>query len=191
MLADGCRLSLAAVQADARTLTGKTLFGATIAVPLDQVVALDIRQGRAAYLSDLKPTSYQYTPFFSEAPYTWVADGSVAGDDLRLGGGTFTKGIGMHSASRITYALDGKYRRFDAMVGLDDRTGQLGNVRIQIMVDGKPRDWGWDKELTARDGPKEVRLNLAGARELTLVIDYGRFRFVQGQVNWADARLVK
>ena len=62
-------------------------------------------------------------------------------------------------------------------------------MRVKVLVDGKPRDWGWDKELTGRDGVKEVRLDVVGARELTLAVEYGRFD--QGQVDWADARLVK
>lgn len=194
VLADGCRLGLASLRADALTLTGKTLFGATVQIPLMDVRAIDIRQGRAVYLSDLKPASYQYTPYLPRLSYSWIADGSIgdgspAGDDMRLAGSTYVKGLGMHSASRISYALDGHYRRFEATVGLDDHGGQNGSVRLRILVDGKDRDWGWDKELTARDGPKAVRLDVAGARELTLVVEYGRFD--QGQVNWADARLVK
>ncbi len=194
VLADGCRLGLASARSDGVTLTGKTLFGATVQIPLADVRAMDIRQGRAVYLSDLKPASYQYTPYLPRLSYPWVADGSIgdgspAGDDMRLAGSTYVKGLGMHSASRISYALDGQYRRFEATVGLDDHGGQNGSVRIRILVDGKDRDWGWDKDLTARDGPKTVRLDVAKARELTLIVDYGRFD--QGQVNWADARLVK
>jgi hypothetical protein len=194
VLADGCRLSLASLRADAVMLTGKTLFGATVQIPLSEVRAIDIRQGRAVYLSELKPASYQYTPYLPRLSYPWIADGSIGdgspvGDDMRLAGSTYVKGLGMHSASRISYPLDGQYRRFEAIVGLDDHGGRNGSVRLRILVDGKERDWGWDKELTARDGPKTVRLDVAGARELTLVVEYGRFD--QGQVNWADARLVK
>ena len=194
VLADGSRLGLASARSDGPTLTATTLFGETVTVPLDHVISLDIRQGQAVYLSDLKPASYEYSPYLPGLAYSWMADGCVgdgspAGDDLRLGGATYVKGLGMHSESRITYALDAHYRRFEAVVGLDDRFGQKGKVRLQVLADGKPRDWGWDKELTARDGPQEVRLDVKGVRELTLVVEYGRFD--QGQVNWADARLVK
>ncbi|OAI50789.1 hypothetical protein AYO44_17500 [Planctomycetaceae bacterium SCGC AG-212-F19] len=194
VLADGCRLGVASVRLDGNRLTGKTLFGATVTLPLADLRALDIRQGRAVYLSDLKPASYHFTPYFPRLAYGWVADGSIgdgspAGDEMRLAGSTFGKGIGMHSESRISYALDGAYRRFEALVGLDDRGGANGSVRIKVLVDGKPRELGLDKELTGRDGPKEVRLDVAGARTLTLAVEYGRFD--QGQVNWADARLVK
>lgn len=193
VLANGGRLGVAGVQADATALTAKTLFGETLKVPLEQVVALDIFHGKAVYLSDLKPKAYQYVPFLDakEPALSWSADRNVAGDDLRLGQSTFVKGLGMHSESRITYALDGGYRRFEALVGIDPGADPRAEVRINILVDGKPRAWGWDKELTVRTGPKDARVDVTGARELTLAVEHGQLPFVGGRVNWADARLVK
>jgi hypothetical protein len=97
----------------------------------------------------------------------------------------------MHSESRITYALDGAYRRFEGVVGVDASADRRAEVRISVLVDGKPRAWGWDKTLTTRTGPKEVRVDIGGARELTLVVEHGQVPFVQGRVGWGDARLVK
>src|SRR5262249_30663219 len=93
VLANGSRLALASARTDATTLLGKTLFGAPIQAALDQVSALEMRQGRAVYLSDLKARHYEHTPYLgSRWPY--VLDGSVAGYDLRLAGSTYDKGIG-------------------------------------------------------------------------------------------------
>ena len=189
VLANGGRLSLAQARTTTpQTLSGRTQFGADIQVPLDQVMALDWRQGRAVYLSDLKPRAYEFEPYLGER-WPFVPDGSVAGADLVLGGSTYDKGLGMHSQSRLTYDLGGAYRRFEALVGLDDSAPD-GRVRIQVLVDGKSRDLG-DQELTGRDGPRPVRVDLTGARELTLVVQFARRGNVQGHVDWADARLVK
>jgi hypothetical protein len=192
-LKDGSRLGLSAAQSDGTTLTGRTLFNASISVPLADVVAFDVRQGKVVYLSDLKPHAYKHTPWSAGLEWPYVADGSVGGQDLRLGGGTFDNGLGMHCKSEITYKLDGAYRRFEALVGLDDHEGQGGNVRIRVLVDGKPRDIGWNKDLTAADGPQAVRVNVTAAQELTLIVDRGRGGWwdQQGHVNWVDARLVK
>src|SRR5262249_57610719 len=108
----------------------RPLLGAPVAAPLAELRALDVRQGRAVYLSDLKPTAYQYTPYLPRLTYSWVADGSIgdggpAGDDLRLAGSTYVKGLGMHSASRITYALAGGHRRLQA----GGRLGEAGGRR--------------------------------------------------------------
>jgi hypothetical protein len=58
-------------------------------------------------------------------------------------------------------------------------------------VDGKPHEVGDGEELTARGGPRPVRADVTGARELTLVVEFGARGGVQGHVDWADARLIK
>jgi hypothetical protein len=191
VLADGTRLSLgSAVCEDGETLTGKAVFGADVRVPLGRVVALDLQQGPAVYLSDLRPLRYEHTPYLGVA-WPLVADGSVAGHDLRLAGGVYDRGLGTHSASRVTYAVPAGCRRFEALVGLDDRTGKKGSVRVRVLVDGKERDLGLDSDLTHRAGPVRVRVEVDGAKELTLAVDFGAGGDVGDHVNWADARFVK
>jgi hypothetical protein len=190
VLANGCRLSLASARGDGRLLTGRALVGASVTVPLEQVRALDLFQGRAVYLSDLKPRRYEHRPYLGVS-WPWVADASVTGRDLRLAGGTFDKGLGLHSASRLTYDLGGRYRRFEALVGLDAHTGRAGNVAVGVLLDGKPQDLGWGGELDGGEAPRPVRLAVAGAMVLTLVVDFGRRGDVADHVNWADARLIK
>jgi hypothetical protein len=190
VLANGGRLSLSSARADGEELIGKALFGATVRIPVKQIVALDTRQGRAVYLSDLKPRRYEHTPYLGVRwPYT--VDASVAGNELRVGGSTYDKGIGMHSQSRLTFDLGGSYQWFEAWVGLDDRTGNDGSVIVGALVDGKPIDLGPARDLTGRDKPLTVRARVAGARELTLEVLFGRHGDVQDHVDWADARLIK
>ncbi|HLJ95816.1 MAG TPA: NPCBM/NEW2 domain-containing protein [Gemmataceae bacterium] len=190
VLTNGARLSLLSAQANGEELIGKTFFGASVRIPVRQIIALDLRQGRAVYLSDLEPRRYEHTPYLGvHWPYT--KDTSVAGNELRVGSSTFDKGIGMHSQSRLTYDLGGRYQWFEGSVGLDDRTGHEGSVLIEILVDGKPADWGTARELTGRDKPLPVRVRVAGARELTLAVLFGRHGDVQDHVDWADARLIK
>jgi hypothetical protein len=188
VLANGGRLSFASAHADARTLFGKTHFGATVEIPLEQLVRLDVRQGRAVYLSDLKPARYEHTPYLG-VHWPWVRDGSVAGDDLALAGNVCDKGVGMHSESRLTYDLAGQYRWFEALVGLDDRTGKEGSVRVQVAVDGAVHEIGG--ELRSVDGARPVRLRVAGARQLTVLVLFGQHGDVQDHLDWVDARLIK
>jgi hypothetical protein len=190
VLGNGSRLSLASARSADRILSGKTLFGVAVQIPVAELIALDLFQGRAVYLSDLKPRRYEHTPYLG-VRWPYVLDGSVAGHPLRLAGGTYDKGLGLHSACRISYDLGRRYQWFTALVGLDDRTGREGSVRIQVLVDGKPQDLGRDDELTGRDAPRALRVRVAGARELTLVVDFGRHGDVGDHVDWADARLIK
>jgi hypothetical protein len=192
VLADGSRVALASARCDdGRTLVGKALFGAPIRAALEQVRALDLRQGRAVFLSDLPPRAYEHTPYLDLA-WPWVADGSTAGLDLRLGGGTYDKGMGLHSQSRLAYDLAGRYRRFHALVGFDDRAeSRDGEVRVRVLVDGKAMDLGWDGVMRPGAAPRPIRLDVTDARELLLAVEFGRRGSVNGRIDWADARLVK
>jgi hypothetical protein len=190
VLVNGCRLALLSAQADDRELRGKTLFGSEVRIGWDQIVALDIRQGKAVYLSDLKPKSYEHTPYLG-LRWNYEMDRSVAGLPLRLNGSQFDKGIGLHSESRLTFALGGNYRRFESLVGLDDQTGQGGNVRIAVLADGKPKDLGPARDLASATGPHPLRVDVTGVKELTLVVEFGPGGDIHDHVDWADARLIK
>ncbi len=192
VLDGGCRLALAAASVDVarRELTGKTLHGTAVTVPLGRVAALDLYGGAAVYLSDLTPRTYEPMPYLGVS-WPLVEDGSVAGRELRLGGATYDRGLGLHAAARVTYALDGRYRRFEALVGLDDQTGKRGRACIRVLVDGKERPLPDGGKVSAAGGPLRVRADVRGARELTLVVDFGRFGDVQAHVNWADACLCR
>lgn len=184
----GGRLSLkSASYSDGETLTGTTVFGARVRVPLRKVAALNLYQGRAVYLSDLKPAKYEYRPFL-DATWPYTLNANAADHDLRLGGSTYDKGISLHSHSRLSYRAGGAYRRFEALVGLDERDGREGSVRVRVLADGETLV---DRELTLRDGPVPIAVKIEGVRELTLEVDFGAGADVQDVVNWVDARLVK
>jgi len=189
VLVNGGRLSLLSPSAGSVALSAKTLFGAEIKVPLADIVALDRRQGRAVYLSDLKPATYEHRPYLS-VRWPYEMDRSVAGNPMWLGGSNFDKGIGMHSDSHLTFDLNGQYRRFEAVVGLDDRTGSEGRVVVRVLLDGNARAIGFE-ELSSTSGAKTVRLDVNGAKQLTLAVEYGPDGDVRDHVNWADARLIK
>ena len=188
---EGTRLSVVqAASADGETLTATTTFGVPLRVAMNQVAALDLFQGKAVYLSDLKPTKYEAEPFL-DVRWPLVADGCANGREIRLANGVYDKGLGMHARSQVTYKLDGGYQRFEALVGLDPRGGAEGSVRLRVLADGKPLAVGIARELTGRDAPVPIAVSVAGVKELTLVVDFGRRGDVQAHVNWADARVVK
>jgi hypothetical protein len=188
--AAGTRLTLVKATSDGTTLTGTAAAGTTLNVPLVHVAALDLFQGRAVYLSDLKPARAEAEPYLN---VTWptIADGNAAGQELRLSSGVFDKGLGMHARSTVTYRLDGSYRRFEAVVGLDPRCGRDGGARIGLRADGKRIDLGGDGLLRGSAAPLTVSVDLTGIKVLTLEADFGPRGDVRADVNWVDARLVK
>jgi hypothetical protein len=188
----GARLTVTALRcSDGTHLEATTLFGAPLRVPLKQVMAIDLHHPRCVCLSDRKPASYEYRPFLGET-WPWTANANPLGHDLRLAGSTYQRGIGLHGPCQLTYKLDGSYRHFEALVGLDDRDGQRGSVGIRILADGKEvKLEGGPAELTVRHGPRRIRVAVNGVRELTLIVDAGAHGNVQDVVNWVEARLLK
>lgn len=194
VLADGSRLPLAQATADAVRLQGTTSFGMKVDVSVSDIVALDRYQGPAKYLSELQPQSYEFRSFLGTDHADYVVDGSVLpgapfGGALALGKNIHDRGIGMAGASRLQYALDGRYRRFEATVGLD-ASAFGGSGKISVLLDGRPVALGFDGNL--KQGTDHfLRVDLAGARTLTLVVDFGAEGNVRERVDWADARLVR
>jgi hypothetical protein len=192
-LADGTRLSAQSVTFDGRTWTAATLFKDTVKVPADQLIAVDVEQGKVSYLSDLKPAKYQYQTFDGEQ-LSWAADRCVTGRPMTLktscGEATFDRGVGLHAECTIVYTLAGKYRRFEALAGLDAKSGARGDATMALLVDGKEQPLANGGRLTNAGGPIAVRVDVTGGKELTVVIRRGAGGHVQDHVNLADARLV-
>jgi hypothetical protein len=138
----------------------------------------------------LTPARYEHRPYLGAA-WPLVKDAAADNHPLRIHGSTYEKGLGTHAPCRVTYALDGKYQRFDAVVGVDSATSPRGRAKVAVEIDGKRSELNGGKELTSETAPVEVRLNVAGARTLTLIVELGAFGDVQANVNWAKARLVR
>jgi hypothetical protein len=189
--AGGGRMLLTSARcSDGKVLEGQTVFGASLRVPMADVAALDVQQAHSVYLSDLEPSQYVYEPYLDDS-WPLARDGNVAGHDLQLQGETYDRGISVHSQSRLRYRLAGRYRRLQARVGLDDRDGRQGSVRLRLLADGKPLTSRLDRELTHAAGPQDINVSVAGVQELTLEVLFGANGDVQDVVDWADARLIR
>jgi hypothetical protein len=166
----------------------RALFGATLALDLEAILRVEFRGGRLVYLSDLEPAAAKETPFF-DLVWHYRRDRSVDGNPLRLGTRAYPKGLGVHSRSELTYALEGAYRRFLAHVGIDEEVGGKGNVDVQVLVDGTVR---FDRKgLRGSDEPVPVALDVAGAKTLTLRVDFGEGLDICDHVDWANARVIR
>jgi hypothetical protein len=187
----GARLSLAELTFDAKTRkwTGRTQFGASLEWNEADLIAVDVRQDAAVDLAELTPARYEHRPFLG-ATWPLMKDAAVTGQPLRLRGHTYEKGIGVHAACQAAYRLDGKYQRFDAVVGIDDGAPK-GRAKVAIDLDGKRIELNDGKEITSKTEPIVVRLDVRKVRALTLIVECGTFGDVQAHVNWAKARLVK
>ena len=109
---------------------------------------------------------------------------------LTLDGTKYDHGIGVHAEAEVVYDLRPAFRRFVAVVGLDDVTGEKGSVVFKVIVDGKlvtqspplegmsQRYWHLDCALPS------------GARRIHLVVDAGPGGGGWGMADWANAGFV-
>jgi len=113
----------------------------------------------------------------------------VVGPALRLGGQTYDRGLGTQSRTLLAYRLDPKAKRFQALVGLDDAAGPLGNVVFKVLVDGKPRYES--PSMGAGEAPRAVDVALEGGKVLILTTEFGERGDVQDSGDWVEARIIR
>ena len=112
---------------------------------------------------------------------------SVDKNSLKLKGVTYPHGLGTHASSEVTIALDGCATKFVAMVGVDDEVGDKGSVSFEIWVDGKRVAEA--PGLKGGGEPKMISADLAGAKEMTLVVDEGDDGMNYDHADWAGAMI--
>jgi hypothetical protein len=192
-LSDGSRLGVVSVTFDGKRWTAMTPFKEAVRWPADRVVSIDVEQGRVSYLSDLRPAKYVYQTFDGEQ-FSWAADRSVTGRPIVLktpaGESTFDRGLGLHADCAVTYSLAGKYRRFEGLVGMDATSGVRGAATVSIAIDGKEQSVPGGGKVSVAAGPLPVRVDVSGAKELTITVRRGSGGNVQDHVDLAEARLV-
>jgi len=190
---DGSRATATKLEADKTSATLQLAGGLELKTATDRIVALQPLGGRVEYLSDMKPISYRHIPFLILSwPYS--ADRSVLGGQLRAGGKLFAKGLGMHSPARITYDLKGTYRQFQADLAIDDEAGQGGSAVFRVFVDDGSGTWQeqyTSETIRGGEPPVPISVDLAGAKRISLLVDYADRGDELDHADWLNARLVR
>jgi glucose/arabinose dehydrogenase len=182
-------------------LTGNSAFGGDWDLEIEigaihaqlafQSAALQLYEGTLPYLSDLSWTSMSNGWGPAERDLANGENGVGDGGPLRLNGVTYTKGLGVHAASDITFALNGAYVRFTSDIGVDDAVGSSGSVVFQVFADGTQL---YDSGLmTGSTATRTVDVDLTGRQNLRLVVTNGGDPPATANwydhANWADAQL--
>jgi glucose/arabinose dehydrogenase len=109
------------------------------------------------------------------------------GPPLRLNGKSYTKGLGVHSESRITYALGNNYSRFKAEVGIDEsKNGSPASVIFEVKADGVTLD---RSDIMRPGMVRVIDVSVAGRQQLELLVTDAGDGGNSDHGNWADARL--
>lgn len=185
---DGSRLIAQQLVVNKTSLHLTSPNGTTWTTAPEELVFLQPLGGRVVYLSDRKAAAYRYVPYLT---LTWPYhnDRNVSGSMLHSGGLLYLKGLGMHSASRLTYVLPEQYRSFQAELAIDDSTDGRGSVRFRVFVDG--REKYTSPIIRGGTPPLPIAVDLSGAKRLDLIVEYADRADEQDHANWLQARLVR
>lgn len=82
------------------------------------------------YAGDLKPV--RFVSGWNGDPRR---DTSIEDNPLRIRGETFARGLGTHAVSEISYKVRSDFRRFVAVVGVDDEKDGQGTVTFSVLAD--------------------------------------------------------
>ena len=187
-LSDGARLLTARLQLQGDSLELTTLSGVKWKAAAKDMVFIMPQTGRAVYLSDIRPDEYRFVPYL-ETKWPYKTDRNVTGGQLRCGERIYLKGIGLHSAARLSYRLDQPWSRFQAELGIDDSTSGGGSVGFRVLVDGMQKYIS--PPIRGGMQPQAISIDLTGAKKLDLVVDYGEAGDVMDHADWLGARLMK
>lgn len=148
---------------------------ATVTTPAQQTVT---------YLSDLAWTSA--TAGFG----TVQKDKSINGNPITLNGVVYSKGIGTHASSTITYNLAGAYTTFVSTVGIDDEENGkgIGHADFQVWGDGVLL---FDSGLLSNGQTANIAINITGVTTLTLIAAPGPDGNIDyAHADWAGAQVL-
>lgn len=137
------------------------------------------------YLSDLQWTSASSGWGPVERDRSNGEQGKKDGTTLKVGGRVFAKGLGVHAASEIRYALGGQCQTFTAFVGIDEEVGGRGSAQFRVLGDGKVLfDSGVRR---GRDLSLPVNVSVAGVKELRLSVSDGGDNNHYDHADWGEA----
>ncbi|HLU39226.1 MAG TPA: NPCBM/NEW2 domain-containing protein, partial [Planctomycetota bacterium] len=162
--------------------------GCDLELPWRHVARLSIRSDRLVYLSDLEPVSVEQTPALSRT-WPWLKDRAPGGPGLVLGGKRYERGLVLVPRTRLVYDLHERYDRFAAVLGIDDRAGDMGDAVVRVF--GDDRNLLTVERVRRSDQPREVELPVAGVRRLILEVDFGENLDFGDHCVFAEARVLR
>ena len=192
----GWRLMAKSVALSEGQLQIATAGGPTFIRPWDSITRLDFSAGKVVYLSDLEPESVRWTDYYdlgSAAPavaqfYAPRRDEGREHSPIRVGGKIYAKGLALTSRTSIDYRLPAGLKTLKAIAGIDDGVRQNGSVRLEISADRKTL---FEGTISGKEPPAELDLDIAGAKRLSILVDYGDNASAGDYLNLGDARMLK
>lgn len=141
----------------------------------------------SVYVSDLTPAKEITQGWAGKQP---GINTSIEGKPIKVGGVTYKKGLGLHADSEAVYALDARYARFQAVIGIDDEASNGDAIyRIYATVGGSEQETLIYEQQISSGSSEFVDLSVRGVTQLRLVTDANGANS-NDHTDWADAKLL-
>ncbi len=169
-LVNGELLKLKKIDLTEKGLESTLLSGVDIIIPLNKIELMDFSLGKLLYLSQTEPRNKEFTSFLGYQ-YSFRNNKNDAGQALKLDK-TYSRGLWIHSKTELTYRISRKYRRFQAIIGIDRNLTNYrqGHVRLVIRGDNKIL---FEQDVKGTDKPKAIDLSVEDVLDLTILVDFG------------------
>jgi hypothetical protein len=165
-----------------------TPAGLKVTLPENALARLDFNRGKLVYLSDLEPVKVVER---SRAGLLvrYRRDKNLAGEDIRLvhkdSMPSFAKGLSLHAYTELEYDLGGKYKQFQALLGVDPRTGTDSRALVTIECDG-------EKRFSRQVDPQAlipISLNVRQVQRLRIIVSSQNLLDLHDHATLAEARV--
>ena len=192
-LSNGDVLMAASVAGTDKGISATTASKTEIALTLDQLKRIDFSQGKLRYLSQDSPRDVKYTRGIQDGP-AFVQDRAFYAPELKpIGLRAFSRGLCIRPQTSLRYRLGGEYRRFQAIVGIDESVKDGGgDCDLTISGDGKQLV---KLRMTSRDAARPIDLDVTDVVVLEIVVGFGGDAATNvdlgDNLDLADAKLIK
>lgn len=113
------------------------------------------------------------------------ANRSTDNNPLTIRGEVYKNGVGTHAESRMNLLLEGRGKRFTAIVGVDDEVSPNASVVFKVIADDKTV---FESRIMRKgDKPQKVNVNLKGVNKLVLEVTDAGDGISNDHANWAEA----
>ena len=192
--ADGSRIvadefAFAKEQQAAKIRSGDLSFSVDPA----KIVFLQPSSKRITYLSDLKPVTYRHIPLL-DVKWDHQPDANVLGGKLRCRDRLYLKGLGVHSASVLTYRVPDGTKQLVGRIGIDDSANGGGSAIFRVFVDdgsGKWKSRFTSEVVRGGEAPRDITIDLKDARQVSLMVDYADRGDVLDHADWLDVAFIQ
>lgn len=180
---EGNTLTAVKLALDDTKLTLTTSAGSELTLPREVLANLDFNLGKLTFLSGMVPTKIVEKSGIGLV-HAFKRDTNLDGEGIYLDK-SYDKGLSMHAYTELEYSLDGKFKEFRGVLGVDPRTGSESQPKVRIYCD----DVEVFSATVTSQKVEPVNLSVKGVRRLRIVVSSKNILDLHDHVTLAEGQV--